>query len=389
VNPTWPPSAIGDFLSLRLPDTAVDLSREYQFAGVYSFGRGVFRGQKRLGSGFAYRALTCLRRDQFVFPKLMAWEGAFGVVSEECEGCYVSPEFPVFDIDQTKVLPRFLHYAFKIPSVWKRVAGSSIGTNVRRRRLYPDQLLRQTMPLPPVEDQRTIVARVERLAAIIREAQRLRDEATEASEALIVSTHLALSGPSHEPLSEYLSLEEQETRIELNVPYPQVGVRSFGAGLFPKAPVLGGTTTYRSFNKLYSGALVLSQVKGWEGAVAVVPDELVGRYVSPEYRTFRCRDGRCLSEYLSILVPTRFFCSFLKDATRGVGARRERTRPEQFLAIKMPMPSLHDQQRALATLNRLRLVRSFQSETAVELDAMLPAVLDRIFEDHVEPRVAA
>src|SRR5689334_17431479 len=136
----WPEILIGDLLRLRSPDTTVDPAAEYQFAGVYSFGRGVFRSQKRTGSSFSYRALTRLEPDQFVYLKLMAWEGGFGVVPPECEGCYVSPEYPVFDIDRSRVLPRFLHFAFKVPSVWRPVAGTSIGTNVRRRRLYPEQL---------------------------------------------------------------------------------------------------------------------------------------------------------------------------------------------------------------------------------------------------------
>lgn len=45
--------------------------------------------------------------------------------------------------------------------------------------------------------------------------------------------------------------------------YPQVGVRGFGGGLFSKAAVSGTETTYRTFNRLYAGAVVLSQVKGW------------------------------------------------------------------------------------------------------------------------------
>ena len=36
--------------------------------------------------GFWGLALTRLRAGDFVYPKLMAWEGAFGVVPPECEG---------------------------------------------------------------------------------------------------------------------------------------------------------------------------------------------------------------------------------------------------------------------------------------------------------------
>jgi type I restriction enzyme S subunit len=123
----------------------------------------------------------------------------------------------------------------------------------------------------------------------------------------------------------------------------------------------------------------MSQVKGWEGAVAMTPRELEGYFVSPEYRTFRCKADRCLPEYLTGLVPTEFFWGRLKDATRGVGARRERTRPEQFLQLEFSMPSLSDQRRAVAMFESLYSAQKIQKQTAEELDAMLPAIIDKAF----------
>jgi type I restriction enzyme, S subunit len=86
-----------DLLKLRLPDVTVRADDTYEFAGVYSFGRGVFKGAKKSRMDFAYPRLTRLRTNEFVYPKLMAWEGALGVVPPECEGCVVSTEFPVFE----------------------------------------------------------------------------------------------------------------------------------------------------------------------------------------------------------------------------------------------------------------------------------------------------
>jgi type I restriction enzyme S subunit len=122
----------------------------YQFAGVYSFGRGVFRSLSKLGSEFSYKRLTRLDPNDFVFPKLMAWEGAFGIVPAECVGYVVSPEFPVFRVNQQRVLPEVLDFYFKTPTVWPVVSGISTGTNVRRRRLNPTRFLDYDFPLPPM-----------------------------------------------------------------------------------------------------------------------------------------------------------------------------------------------------------------------------------------------
>ena len=152
-DPKPTPTSIADFLRLRPPEVLVQPSETYQFAGVYCFGRGVFRGQTKTGMEFAYPRLTRLRTGNLVYPKLMAWEGAFGVVPPECDGCVVSTEFPVFEVNQEKVFPEILDIYFRTPAVWPMVAGDSTGTNVRRRRLSPQDFLAYKFPLPSKQTQ--------------------------------------------------------------------------------------------------------------------------------------------------------------------------------------------------------------------------------------------
>lgn len=142
-----------ELVSLQAPDVIVRPDETYQFAGVYSFGRGVFRAQAKAGVEFAYPKLSTLRKGNFTYPKLMAWEGALGVVPPECDGCVVSTEFPVFEVNEERVLPEVLDIHFRNPSVWPGLAGSSTGTNVRRRRLNPQDFLRYEIPLPSRETQ--------------------------------------------------------------------------------------------------------------------------------------------------------------------------------------------------------------------------------------------
>ncbi len=137
-----------NLVRLRVPDVVVQPDESYPFAGVYCFGRGVFRGQRKLGMEFAYPKLTKLRVGNFVYPKLMAWEGAFGVVPPECDGCVVSTEFPVFDVDEDRVYPEVLDTYFRTPDIWPEISGASTGTNVRRRRLNPQDFLDYRFPLP-------------------------------------------------------------------------------------------------------------------------------------------------------------------------------------------------------------------------------------------------
>jgi type I restriction enzyme S subunit len=148
--------ALREVVSLRAPDVTVEADQTYHFAGVYSFGRGVFAGERKSGLEFSYPKLTRLRTADFVYPKLMAWEGAFGVVPPECDGLVVSTEFPVFTVNRDKVLPEVLDTYFRDPALWPDIAGASIGTNVRRRRLNPRDFLDRVIPIPSIETQQTL-----------------------------------------------------------------------------------------------------------------------------------------------------------------------------------------------------------------------------------------
>lgn len=249
-----------------------------------------------------------------------------------------------------------------------------IKTELKAKRFLPIPI-----PLPPLEEQRRIVVRVEELVGKIEEVRSLRQKALEETEALVISLHLSLANSKTVTLDEILILEEQQEKILFGKQYPQVGVKGFGGGLFAKGAIDATQTTYKVFNHLYQGALVLSQVKGWEGAIGVCPSNLAGKYVSPEYRTFRCIPGKAIPEYLSVLVTTNWFWTKLKDLTRGMGGRRERTRPEQFLKMEIPMPTVEQQKKVIPIFEKIHKMKPLREEAIKELDAILPSILDKAF----------
>lgn len=149
---------ISELVKQRSPDVAVMPDEVYQFAGVYSFGRGVFKGASKTGAEFAYTKLSRIHAGNFIYPKLMAWEGALGVVPNDCDNCVVSPEFPVFEIDRERVLPDVFDVYFRDPNTWEHLQTGSTGTNARRRRLNPKDFLQLTIPVPSMAVQRKLAA---------------------------------------------------------------------------------------------------------------------------------------------------------------------------------------------------------------------------------------
>lgn len=375
---SWPQVRLGDLMKRSTATVEIQHDADYREVTVKLWGKGVVLRGVVSGATIAGNRRFVTKTGQLILSRIDARNGAIGILPAELEGAVVTNDFPVFDLDPLKLDSAFIGWRCKTPGFVELCKRASEGTT-NRVRLQEQRFLALEISLPPLGEQRQIVARIEELAAKIAEAQSLRHKAIEEAGALVSSMHVSIAGERTRSLADMLRLDEDAVPVIPTEQYPQVGVRSFGGGLFSKPAVQGFDTTYKTFNRLYRGALVLSQVKGWEGAVAVCDSNLDGWFVSPEYRTFRCVSSEARPGYLAAVIRTEWFWSKLQDATRGVGARRERTRPEQFLALKIPMADVHQQETAEAVFKRLDALKGLQAETAAELDAMLPALLDRAF----------
>ena len=142
---------------------------------------------------------------------------------------------------------------------------------------------------------------------------------------------------------------------------------------------MGIDTRYKDINRLSCCMVVLSRIKSWECAVAVLPDDLEGRFVLPETRTFRCLDGATVPEYLASLVKTEWFYGLPAMAIRGQGARRECIRPEMFLGIELPTPGIDKRARAIEALRRLWGATPNNTIMITQLDALLASLQDKAF----------
>lgn len=350
----------------------------YRQIGVKLWGEGAYERESIDGSQTQYKTLSRVEAGDIIVNKIWARNGSVAVVSQNLAGCYGSNEFPTFAPIQDKLEPHWFHWITKTKFFWEQCDEKSRGTSGKNR-IRPEKFLEVNIPLPPLDEQRRIVARIEELAAKVEEARGLRSKALNQVGNFVANLHLHLAESRIIQLDKILVLDEEREAVESGKQYPQVGVRGFGGGLFIRETLDATQTTYKAFNRLYEGAIVLSQVKGWEGAIAGCPRSLAGKFVSPEYRTFRCIPEQAIPEYMAALVATPWFWTQLQHLTRGLGDRRERTRPEQFLRMEIPMPTIDQQKKALEAFSKLDAVKRLQSQTAAELDALLPSILDKAF----------
>lgn len=400
----WPRVRLGDVLVRRVPDVTVDTTSTYRFAGVYSFGRGVFRRQERRGVEFAYNRLTRLRQGEFVYPKLMAWEGAFGIVPPACEGCYVSPEFPVFEIDSGRLAPAFLGLYFQMPAVWEFVSGRSTGTNVRRRRLHPSELLRHEMPLPPLAEQQWVVARIEEVAALVQEARFLRKQIMQETERVMASAEKKIwsgqkliDAPRLDCLTLFLARGRQSEQGESNhflIKTQHVQLGHYVRTAMRLAPDVAAKVNPEAI-AMEGDILIACSAAGCLGRVARYRDD--GRVVSTDTHVAiaRANPNAVDPDYLYAYLRGGQGQYQLRSRERGdgqrekVGFRLTELNLRDLEAVPVPLPDREEQRRIVREVDALQAevdaLKRLQAESAAELDALLQAVFARAFMGELRP----
>lgn len=172
------------------------------------------------------------------------------------------------------------------------------------------------------------------------------------------------------PLGEVMALARDEVAVEPDQTYRIAGIYSFGKGLFARPTIEGTETKYRSLYRLHERQFVLSRLKGWEGAVAVVGADFDGAFVSQEFPTFDIDPTVARPDYLDWICRWQPFWESLQDRSKGVGARRERVHPDRLLATKVPLPPLSRQSSVVRHLMHLASrVTSARSQVALGTQA--------------------
>jgi len=376
----WPLVPLGAVLTLDLDRVPIDASATYEMVGVYSFGRGLFDREPVSGNNTSYKQFYRLAADHVVMSQLFGWEGALATSSDDFAGKYVSPQFPTFRVISELLDRNFLGWCIRQPSFWKDLGSRTKGMGDRRRTLNPEALFATQIPLPPLSEQQRIVTRIDELSVKIDEARGLRRQALEEAEflcrSLVFGDKKSVLTPMHElvrPRGHTVSVKADET-------YHFAGVYCFGRGVFRGQIKLGLDFAYKKLGQLKAGNFVYPKLMAWEGAFGVVSHECDGLFVSPEFPIFEVLEDRVLPETLDVYFRTPFVWPLIAGESTGTNVRRRRLNPKDFLAYKIPLPTMQTQLQLRQVMQINDALRRLQNETAAELDAMLPSILDKAFQ---------
>jgi type I restriction enzyme, S subunit len=379
MSANWPMVKLGEVLTRSEETIALRADVEYRELTVKLWGKGIVLRRIITGAEVAASRRFIVKAGQFVLSRIDARNGALGLVPEELDGAIVTNDFPVFMLDETKLVPAFLGWMSRTADFVEMCRRASEGTT-NRVRLQEDRFLALEIPLPPLSEQRRIIARIEALVVQIGEARRLRQQQeAEVQQALIAAFWQVAKNAPRYKMQEVAPLVRRAVEANPNGSYPELGIRSFGKGTFHKPAITGVALGSKRLYGIDPSDLLFMNVFAWEGAVAVAKPEDKGRYGSHRFITCVPLKDVVVPGFLCFYFLTEEGLGKLREASPG-GAGRNRTLGLKTLDnIAVPVPKISEQQWFDALLAEVDRLKALQAETAAELDALLPAILDRAF----------
>lgn len=271
----WPLVKLEDLLEQIDRMERVNPDASYHLLGVRLEGNGPFIRETVTGTETSAGRLNQVKSGDFIYSRLFAWRGAFGVITDAMDGCFVSNEFPIFRTNQERLEVGYLARWFQLPSVWRKVEENCTGSTPTTRNRFKEQFFFDLeIPLPPLTKQQAIVARLDALAEKTRQLEAHLDAVERDAEHLLALRFRdAIADAPLRPMAEIAPSVRRPVEINIETRYREVGARSFGKGLFVKPDFDGAEATWQKPVWINSGDLVLSNIKAWEGAIAIARDE--------------------------------------------------------------------------------------------------------------------
>ena len=363
----------------------------YRQVTIKLWGQGVILRNEVYGSEITTEKRHVLRYQDFIISRIDSRNGAFGLVPESLEGAIVSPDFPIFKLDVNQIHPKFLEWMSKTTWFIDLCKAASEGTT-NRVRLKIDRFLESEIPLPLLDEQRRIVARIEELAARIEEARELRRRAMEELEAFAQtfldreysSSISCFGGLPLENVCNTITDGDHITPafVDSGIKFIFVGNVSSGFLHFNGCKYVSPDyyDSIKPYRKPQKGDILYSAVGATLGIPAIVNSE----------------DDFCFQRHVALIRPdprkiaTNFLWYMLRSRTIFKSAWSATTGSAQptvplraIRALRIPVPPIEEQRRIIAYLDglqsKLDALKRHQAETAAELNALLPSVLERAF----------
>jgi type I restriction enzyme S subunit len=332
-----------------------------------------------------------------IISRVQCWHQAYAIVGDVPINTIASTNYDQFAI-APEVDPRFFWWLSHSPSFTETVRSSAVGVVIEKMVFNRDKWLTKSIMLPPLPEQRRIVARIDELSIPINEATALREQARIECLELIrsaerriwpiesiegaptldeVTSFLARGRHSEQGESDHYLIKTQHVQQNCYVPTSLRLAPHVAARVHPEAIAKDGDI------------LIACSAAGCLGRVARFKDD--GRSASTDTHIAIARANPAMIEpdYLYAYLRGVQGQYQLRSRERGdwkrekISFRLTELNPRDLKMVPVPVPYRKEQLRIVSELKELefevKTLSRLQAETAAELDALLPSVLSKAF----------
>jgi type I restriction enzyme S subunit len=320
-----------------------------------------------------------------VFSRLHTQNGAFAFADKEFQA---TGTFIPCSIVEERVDKRFLFWALHV-----HVPLLSASDTVGRETYKTQDILALEIPLPPLSEQRRIVKIIDSIAKKIQTAKKLRKETTQETEFLLKNFSdriLSRNEYEHIPLPDAtFRITKGESPAWQGFSYQESGpvfIRSENV-LWGKIDITSCAHIPLEFHaklarsQLKPNDVLINLVGASIGRACVVPGDMGPANINQAVAVITPDPDKLESNYLLDLLLSQ------TTQTTLHGGKVETARPnislDNIKELRLPIPPIHKQRRIVAYLDDLQAkinkLKELQHQTAAELDALLPSILDKAF----------
>lgn len=165
-------------------------------------------------------------------------------------------------------------------------------------------------------------------------------------------------------IGDFLKRNKTAITIQDGVKYKRVTIRLHNGGVVTRNEVIGKDIKTKKQFLVSEGQFILSKIDARNGAMGIIPTELDGAVVTQDFLPYDIDTTKINPQYFVLVCTTKQFVTFCQSCSSGT-TNRQRVDEAQFLNIKVPIPSLEEQN---------KLVEEYNKQITIASDAELLAI---------------
>lgn len=389
----WPVVRLGEVLTHRKEFITIDDLAVYKRPRVQLHAQGLVLRDEVPGALIKTKKQQVCRAGEFLVAEIDAKSGGFGIVPPELDGAIVSSHYFLFVPDETCLDRSYLSYFSRTRAFRDQIEAQG-STNYAAIR--PGDVLRYEMPLPPIEEQRQLVARFDALATVAAEARTLRMESLETAHGILrgeelriwpadtlvgaphladVTTYLARGRQAEQGDSEHLLIKTQHVQQGRYLPTtlrlaPQAAARVHTDAIARNGDILVACSAAGCLGRVARFSAHALPASADTHVAIARPDPAI---VEPEYLYAYLRSAQG-----QIQLRSRERGDWQREK---VGFRLTELNLNDLRAVPVPVPPRAEQRRIVEGLSTLHRAMATLLDTLAEArtytEALVPALLQR------------